>query len=104
MKKLAGRLKSQRGETLLEALVAILVIVFSGLTLYYSAITSARINAAASKADELFRAETSAAEQQGGVNSAGEVTITSADGFMASVDVDYTGLDGQLTSYRMNGG
>ncbi len=103
MNKLVSRLKSRRGETLLEALVAILVIVFSGMTLYYSVITSARINAAASAADELFRTETNAAEQQGGAL-AGTVAITSTDGFAATINVDYTGLGGQLTSYRMNGG
>lgn len=101
VRKLLGKIKSRRGETLLEALVAILVIVFSGLTLYFSVITSARVNKAASVADDAFRTQTGAAEQQAGVSSTGKVTITAPDGKLLEADVDYTGADGELASYKL---
>lgn len=97
------KLKSQRGETLIEALVAILVVVVSGLTLYFAVITAARVNAAASAADTLFHLETNAAEQQGSVASTGKITITGS-GISKEADVSYTGGAGQLTSYKLGSG
>ena len=99
------KLKSKKGETLIETLVAILVIVFSGLTLYYAVTTSARINAAAATADNAFREQTVAAEQQQTVSYAGKAQIvSSSDGFSADVDVKYSGGDGKLSSYQLSGG
>lgn len=99
--KLKRKLRSQRGETLLESIVAILVIVFSGLTLFFSITTAARVNHAATIADEAFVNELRAAEKQQGVMK-GSIIIEAGGGEdRIEVDVFYTGGEGELTSYKL---
>jgi type II secretory pathway pseudopilin PulG len=101
MKWLKKKIASNRGESLLEVLVAILIIVFSSLSLYYAVTASAQINAKAAEVDAALQNEMIAAEQQQVTNQKGTVTLMDGVNAVGSAPVDYTGGEGRLTSYRM---
>jgi len=99
------RKNHRRGETLIETLVAILVITLSALLLATVTTGSVRINAAAREKDSAFRQELENAET-GTRSESGTVTLRDAGGAsLGSYSVLYSaGGDGALTSYRMEAG
>ncbi|MEG2037021.1 MAG: hypothetical protein RRZ93_03445 [Ruthenibacterium sp.] len=101
MDKLRKRLRSRAGETLVETLSALLIIVFSSLILMTMSMTAANINRQTAEADKRFREELLTAEKGGG-ESEKTVTILSG-GKRYSYEVLYAGGDG-LCSYDKSGG
>ncbi|MEG1683357.1 MAG: hypothetical protein RR295_05965 [Oscillospiraceae bacterium] len=98
MLKLQKRLCSARGETMVETLCAILIIVFSSLILMTMALTAANINGRTAKADVFFRLELIEAEKGGGTKS-GNITIRNDSSHESyQYDVLYTSGE-QLHSY-----
>jgi len=100
MKRTVKKLRSSCGESIVETLAAILVITFAGLFLFASIITAARINKTVEDTNAEFHTQLLTAEQQSG-NLDGTVTIRDSGLFIATLDVEYTGGSGQLTSYRI---
>ncbi|MCI2057282.1 MAG: hypothetical protein LKJ86_09085 [Oscillibacter sp.] len=98
------KLKSSRGETLVETLVAILTVTLASLLFLQMTNSAASINRSTAAADETFQADLSAAEIQSGAASSGTVTLQNgAASYSYGVDV-YTSSDGNLTSYAAEGG
>lgn len=62
MKKVIKKLKQNKGETLIESLVSMLIAVLSMGMLCTSVMASAKINAANEKADKIFAYQLNAAE------------------------------------------
>ncbi len=95
--------RCKKGETILETLVAILIITFSSIMLVNLTLTATKINKVVEQEDSQFREDLMVAEQAlTGTN--GEVTIES-DGSTYTYDVEYYGKDDGLYSYRaLNGG
>ena len=73
-------IKSQKGETLIETLVAMLTIVLSVALLCTCVMTAANINKDTREADKVYREELLAAEGRTGTARAGQVKITSSSG------------------------
>jgi len=101
MKNLKKRLK--KGETIIEALFAILIITFSSVMLVNLTLTATKINKDIEQEDTEFRNNLMAAEREESGNR-GEVTIRSGSSNY-TYDVEYFGNDNGLYSYRaLNGG
>ena len=101
MRRLKKKLASSRGESLMEVLVAILIVVFSSLSLYYAVTASARINAKAASANAGLQSDLIAAERQQVTDRQGHVVLVDGANAVGSVPVDYTGSGEALTSYRI---
>lgn len=99
------KLKSRRGETLVETLAAILMVSLSS-ALFLTLITAGvRISAAGDDKMQQLNEEWSLAEEAaagGGHAATGTITLTQ-DGRKKSVEVTYYGAEGGLRSYRQGG-
>ena len=101
MKNLKQKWKSQSGETLTEALCALLIVVLSSAVMATMIATAVHLNAGADQRDQALYSELTAAEVQNSPTGTGSVTVTSPDHFFTNhYQVSYYGSDGQLTSYR----
>lgn len=103
-----AKLRSSRGETLVETLAAILVLALSALLLANVTVSSARLNRSARKSDTAFRQELKTAETVPDTAD-GKVTVSDTTGGGKSRLGEYSVLytrteDGKLTSYRAAGG
>ena len=74
MKAIANKLRSQRGESLVEVLAAVLICTLSVLLLAYASMAAGNINQAASEQDETYYKALNAAEARDTV--AGSTTLT----------------------------
>ena len=109
MNKVLKKIKSNKGETLIESLVSLLIAALSIAMLVSCILACSRINETNRKADEkynkdLYRAE-AAISEEGYEKEAGSVTIdfeTTAD---KTVEVDlYGGEDGSFLTYKYKEG
>lgn len=99
------KLKNRRGESLVEALVAILAFTLSSLLMYSMVTTAADINRTARKEDEAFQKQVKIVEEAQGVPTYDKVSVslTESPGYnnsksMGEVEVAvYKGED--LTAY-----
>lgn len=95
------KLRSTRGETLIESLTAMLIVVLSSLLLLHITMVTKNINEKAEKADKSYQTELSSAEAGNG-SIKGQVTLHGKGG-ETQYDVIYTGGKDQLTSYTYMG-
>lgn len=95
--------RCKKGETILETLIAILIITFSSVMLVNLTLTATRMNKDTEQEDNKFREDLMDAEKaESGTN--GDVTISSG-GSSYTYQVEYFGKDNGLYSYRaLNGG
>lgn len=103
MKRLRAKLKSQRGETLVELMASILISTLSVGLLLGAVAVSANLNRQAEKADETFYTALTAAESRTGESHPGTVTVAETGGSSVSLHIDVYGGDG-LWSYARNAG
>lgn len=75
MNKLFKKLKSRKGESLLEALVAILVFTMSSIMMYSMVTTAADLNLTARKMDEKYRQQMYVAELAKNAGTTKDITI-----------------------------
>ena len=91
--------RASKGETLVETLVAIVIITFSAIILVNMTIASTNINRKVESSDTNFRDELAAAE--GLQNLAkGQITVKSESGTY-KYSVEYYGKEDGLRSYRI---
>lgn len=84
------KLRQKKGETLIETLVAMLVIVLSVALLCTCVMSAANINKQTREADEEFREELLAAENRTGTSQTKQVQITSTSGNLGVKLVEVT--------------
>jgi Tfp pilus assembly protein PilV len=97
------KISSKAGETLIETLVAVLVVALSSIILVTMTVTASHLNAAARTADQAFYAELSAAESGTGSTATGTITVSWTTGSQ-SFSVDFVGSGSELKSYTYTGG
>lgn len=90
--------RTKRGETLVETLVAILIVVLTSMFFLTTTITIAKINTKTRTADSSLRQEQIVAERQKDESSSGQVEIK-ANGKTTQYDVTFYGKAGDLQSY-----
>ena len=103
MKKLRQKLHSNSGESLVETLVSIVIVVFASLLLLMSTVTATRFNKKAQELSTAYTDELEKAELQSDGSWSGKVTI-SGDGITTppQISVSYYGQAGKLSSYTMD--
>ena len=96
MHRLFKKLRSQKGESLIESLVSILIFTCASIALYSMVTSAADINRIARDADETSQAQMLIAEQGEGESKTGTVTISLGDGESFDIAVDiYGGVDSE---------
>lgn len=104
MKRITEKLHSRRGETLVEILVAILIIALSAGLFATMYTASMRINLTAREQDEAFYAAVEDLEEMSGSGSSGTVNYEPEGGGSAtSESVELFTRDG-MTAYKIDGG
>lgn len=98
--RLIRKLQSNRGESLVEVLAAIVVIALASLVLMNSARAATRANLAAEKADAEYRAQIEGAEDQRTELGTGNLVISSSGDSDKSVNVTFYGEAGGITSFE----
>lgn len=76
MSAIRGKLRSRRGETLVETLCSIMIATLACALLLSLLLAAANINAQARTANARFQTEQQAAEQQSGASAEGQVYIS----------------------------
>lgn len=99
MRAILSKLGKRGGETLVEALAAILLIALSVAALGSMTMAAIKLNNKSKSMSQSFYSEISAAEKCEGT-SEGVVHFSGID---RDVTVRYTGGDGALTAYRAEG-
>lgn len=79
MKKLISRLRNARGETLVEALVSILIFTLSSILLFSMLVSASNINRAARAADEDRQSQLDYAEAETSTDTPATVSISCPD-------------------------
>lgn len=79
MKKLISRLRNARGETLVEALVSILIFTLSSILLFSMLVSASNINRAARAADENRQSQLNYAEAETDTSTPATVSISCPD-------------------------
>lgn len=90
------KLRSRKGESLIESLIAILIFTCASLVMYAMVTTAGNINSEAREADQTYQEQMLIAERGEGTSTPGNVSVklNSADGTaveIASIDVDIYG-------------
>jgi len=97
MKNLLSRLKSKKGETLVESMAGILIFTFGSIIMLSMVTSAADINTAAKEADQEFFSQMVQVElAQGGTTG---TVIISAGGYTSNVDVTISGTTDGLYAY-----
>lgn len=104
MKRLRKKLHSCSGESLVETLTAIVVIVFSSLLLLMSVVVASRFNQNAGRLSDAYQTALAQAELHTAEPRQGTVTVVGQDGGRQEITVNYYSGDGTLTSYAKEGG
>jgi type II secretory pathway pseudopilin PulG len=94
-----AKLKSKRGETIVETLVAILIVVLTSSFFLTAVIATAKINKTANSADNSFRAAQEQVEKQENKQD-GTVTITVGNQ-SKTYDVEVYGDGEELQGYTL---
>lgn len=79
MKKLLSRLRDSRGETLVEALMSILIFTLSSILLFSMLASASNINSAVRAADEERQSQLSIAESEAEADLSSSVSISYSD-------------------------
>lgn len=104
MRPVMEKLRSHKGETLVEVLVSILVAGLSVLLLAGMISTASRFNGAARRADGRLYEELSAAEAQGPDSALGRAgAVLTVGGVRDTISVTVYGLPDGLCSYAEGG-
>lgn len=103
MKKLFKRLRSNAGETLIEALAAILVFTFSSIILLSMISSATRINKTANEVAQMNQEQMIYAEKgpdaEGSATETGTVRVTLDGDVIASIPVDVYRLPGEADAF-----
>lgn len=100
--KIIKKLKSRRGETLVELLVSMAILTLSIAFMVTMIMLSARFDEQARAEDENFKTELKEAENFEGTPTLGTVKLAPGTPFEQSIDVDvYSSADGKLKSYKL---
>lgn len=107
MNKVLAKLKSRRGESLIESLVAIMAFAISSVVMYSMITAAADINITARRSDEDYQNQQIMVEQAQGSGRSASISMTLTQGangtmnqYMGKVNVAvYGGDDGELFSY-----
>ena len=94
-----SKLRSTRGETLIETLTATLIIALSSILLLSMAVTAANINKRSDEESKLYQTELAQAETGGGATREGTLTITVMGGDTYNYTVVFSSDAGKLNSY-----
>lgn len=99
VKTMLRKLKSRKGESLIESLAAILIFTMASIAMYSMVTAAADINITVKDVEKEYNQQLLVAEQ--GENSSGEGTVTMVmDGHtLATVPVEIYGAEGELFSY-----
>ena len=92
-----SKLRTQKGETLTETLVGVLIVALASVVLASMIGAASRMSAGAAERDQVLYEEITAAERRTG-GETGSVTVT-VDETSQSVSVTYYGAEGKLRSY-----
>lgn len=92
--RMMNKLRSRGGETLIETLAAIVIIVLSVSFFAFSATAAARMNRTASLAAESLRDSVAAAELRRDYAGEAALTVTFAAGGSKNITVSLYGADG----------
>ena len=102
---IAGKLQSNKGETLVEVLCGILIMALASMVLINAATSSTAVNKKAIENDKAYRAEIENAEVMSEKVGEGQIEISKINGGIKepvqSVKVDYYGGKGELTTYQI---
>ena len=94
MRTLARKLRSRRGESLVEVLAAVLICALSVLLLASAAVAVGSINHAASDNDEAYYEALNRAEARDTPTGRAELTVSAAGACSVSVEVSLYGEEG----------
>lgn len=99
------KLKSQRGETLVETMASIIIAVLSVALLFTCVMAGAQIDRMAQDADVAYYADLTAAEMQMGEGKSGKVTIIGSGTTEIPISLYGGAYGGEgMYSYARNGG
>lgn len=100
MKTIFCKLKSRKGESLVESLAAILIFTLASIAMYSMVTTAADINMTVKDIEKGYNQQMLIAEQGEGTPSAsGSITMTMDSHTIATVPVQVYGAKGELFSY-----
>ena len=105
MNMMFRKLRSRRGETLVETLASILVVTLASIVMYSMVTAAADINTTAKRNDQTVQEQLIAAEraEQGDRTGSGKIymfiEVNGETEEIAEVDVDIFGAEGELFSY-----
>ena len=103
MKRFLKKLKNNKGETLIEALAAILIIALASSALLYSVINAADVNRKAAAKDTEYRQEVNEVEGRTHKTGSGMMTIKDSEGkVLKNISVEFYG-DGTDSSSGLTG-
>ena len=97
------KLKKKNGETLIEALVSILIATLAMGLVSTATIAAANLNEKNRQADEMFAEELMQAENYLTEKESKQMLILFEDGSHQTVNVDVYGKDGRFASYKQEG-
>lgn len=100
MKQYWNKLRTRRGETVAEVLLAVLVAGVAMALVAGAASAAVRLNVTAREVDAAYYAQLSAAETRAGPKQEAKLTITLGVGASYDFDVDIYGGDGELRAYE----
>ena len=105
MNMMFKKLRSRAGETLLETLVAILVVTLASIVMYSMVTVAADINTTAKRKDQAVQEQLTVAERGDGVGTTGTIRmyikVGATEQIVSTVTVDVYGgdEDGELYAY-----
>lgn len=93
------KLIQNKGETLIEALVAVLIAFLSMAMLCASMLSASKINEKTKKADDKFKGDLFQAEALQGTSTTSNVKLSFGNGSSSTVSVDLYGSGGDFVGY-----
>lgn len=100
VKTIFRKLKSRKGESLVESLAAILIFTMASIAMYSMVTSAANINKTVKEVEKVREQEMLVAERgEGSPNATGSVTMTMDGHTIANVTVQVYGGEGELFSY-----
>lgn len=99
VKSLFCKLKSRKGESLVESLAAILIFTMSSIAMYSMVTSAADINMTVKEVEKVREQEMLVAERGEGTPVEGSITMTMGSNSIATVPVYVYGEEGELFSY-----
>ena len=94
------KLKQKKGESLLEALISMLIAVLAMGLITTAALAAGRMNQRNREADQKFAEEIEKVETYTAEKESKQMLILFADGTQKTVNVDVYGKDGRFASFK----